>query len=158
MAREPIRVYADTSVFGGVFDADFAGPSQWFFDQVGEGAFVLVISGLVQREIAGAPDKVRDLFMKTLPTAETAVLTEAAVALRQAYLRAGVVTEKWSDDAMHVAIASCAGCDLIVSWNFQHIVHSGKIARYNEVNAAQGCGSIAIQSPEELMGHEAESL
>jgi hypothetical protein len=32
-----IRIYADTSVFGGVFDDEFAAASKIFFDQVEQG-------------------------------------------------------------------------------------------------------------------------
>ena len=57
-----IRVYADTSVFGGVFDDAFAKPSRTFFEQVRQGRFQLVSSALVREEIAAAPQEVRMLF------------------------------------------------------------------------------------------------
>ena len=158
MPEQPIRVYADTSVFGAVFEAQFADASRRFFAQAREGRFALVISALVQREIAGAPERVRELFMEMVPLAETAALTEAALALRQAYLRAGTVTERWADDALHVAVASCAGCDAIVSWNFRQLVHFGKIARYNEGTLAEGHRPIAIHSPAEVVDYEEEGL
>lgn len=44
----PIRVYADTSVFGGVFDSEFQSASRTFFDQVRGGRFQHVTSALVQ--------------------------------------------------------------------------------------------------------------
>lgn len=52
------RVYADTSVFGGVFDAEFAAPSRAFFDLVRSGRFRLVVSAIVQQEIDNAPEEV----------------------------------------------------------------------------------------------------
>ncbi len=39
-----IRVYTDTSVFGGVFDDEFKEETLSFFDLVKEGKFQLVIS------------------------------------------------------------------------------------------------------------------
>jgi hypothetical protein len=42
-----IRVYADTSVFGGVFDEEFKVPSRKFFDQGTSGEFALVTSAIV---------------------------------------------------------------------------------------------------------------
>jgi len=60
---------------------------------------------------------------------------------------AGIVTEKPTDDAFHVAIASASGCDLIVSWNFKHIVHFDKIPKYNAVNILNGYGQLGIYSP-----------
>ncbi|MBU0568859.1 hypothetical protein KJ693_12645 [bacterium] len=50
-----IRVYADTSIFGGVYDEEFKQPSLTFFEQVRAGQFVLVTSAVVQAEITLAP-------------------------------------------------------------------------------------------------------
>ena len=145
------RVYPDTSVFGGVFDDDFATASQAFFDQVRAGRFQLVTSFLVRNEIVTAPDPVRDLFAELLPQAETIDLSEGVLRLSQAYLSAGIVGPASAADALHVALASAAGCGLIVSWNFKHIVHYQKIPLYNAVNTLHGYGQIAIRSPQEVI-------
>jgi hypothetical protein len=76
-----------------------------------------------------------------------------ALSLRDAYLEAGVVTQQWADDALHVAIATVASCSLIVSWNFRHIVHFEKIPLYNAVNTLKGYGTIGIFSPLEVIGY-----
>ncbi len=52
-----MKVYADTSVFGGVFDEEFAEPSKEFFAEVKSGRFDLVVSAVVQAEIASAPEE-----------------------------------------------------------------------------------------------------
>ncbi len=83
-----------------------------------------------------------------------AVLSEAALELRQAYLDAGIVGPSSRSDALHVAMATVAGCDAIVSWNFKHIVHAGKIPSYNAVNAGRGLGPIQIHSPAEVLDYE----
>ncbi len=51
------------------------------------------------------------------------------------------------DDATHVAAATVARADAIVSWNFRHIVRLRKIKAYNQVNLAQGYGILTILSP-----------
>ena len=108
----PLRVYADTSVFGGTFDADFAAVSQIFFDQVRAGRFRLVTSIVVRDELTRAPQRVRDLFAELLPRAEIIDLSEAVLRLRQAYLAAGIVGPASAADALHVALATVAGCDI----------------------------------------------
>ncbi|OQW92270.1 MAG: hypothetical protein BWK79_15045, partial [Beggiatoa sp. IS2] len=118
----PIRVYADTSVFGGVFDEIFKTASRTFFQQVQEGRFQLVISSLVQKEIELAPIPVRDWFDEFAKLAEFIDLTDAALQLRNAYLEAGIVTPKSVADALHVALATVARCHWILSWNFKHLV------------------------------------
>ena len=75
----------------------------------------------------------------------------AAYTLREAYLEAGVLSPKWTADALHVAIATVGGCRAIVSWNFQHIVNFRRIPLYDGVNQMQGYGPIAIHSPPEVV-------
>ncbi len=60
--QKTISIYADTSVFGGVFDDEFNEPSKAFGDTVVSGRFIPVTSELVRQEIAAAPDAVRQLF------------------------------------------------------------------------------------------------
>ena len=62
MDNRPIKVYADTSVFGGVFDPEFSAPSRKFFGEVDAGGFSLVTSPVVEEEIGSAPEAVQDLF------------------------------------------------------------------------------------------------
>ena len=154
----PIRVYADTSVFGGVFDEEFQVASRTFFEQVRSGRFQLVTSAIVQEEIAPAPIEVREFFAGLLGIMEVADVSEDALGLRVAYLDAGIVSPKWSDDALHVAIATTSGCSLIVSWNFKHIVHFEKIPLYNAVNTLKGYSHIGIFSPLEVIRYEGEDV
>src|SRR3954464_11884148 len=85
-----LRVYADTSVFGGVFDEEFAGPSQAFFEAVRRGRFQLVLSAVVEQEVAAAPPQVQLLFDEMLTLAEVVGITEEARTLRNAYPNAGI--------------------------------------------------------------------
>lgn len=153
MKRVIQRTYVDTSVFGGAFDEEFETPSKMFFDLVKEERFRLVISDVVSREIAGAPESVMKLFDEMLPEAEVVRITDDALGLRQAYLDASIVSPRSADDALHVALATANGCAIIVSWNFRHIVHYEKMEQYNAVNTLQGFGRIAIHSPLEIVGH-----
>jgi len=158
MAKRILRVYADTSVFGGVFDEEFSDGSRTFFDQVRAGRFLLIVSATVRDEIDAAPPHVKDLFRSLVPIAQVVETTDEAVALRNAYLNAGIVSAKSIADALHVASATTCGASLVVSWNFAHIVHFDKIPLYNGVNAANGYPSIAIYSPLEVIGYEDENF
>jgi predicted nucleic acid-binding protein len=154
LSSRGLPVYADTSVFGGLFDAEFEATTRGFFREVQSGRFRLVTSALVQQEIDSAPPDVRASFASFVASAEVVPITEDAIGLRQAYVNAGVVTQKSLADALHVATASVSGCPLIVSWNFRHIVHFQKIPMYNAVNALLGYNSIAIHSPREVLDDE----
>jgi hypothetical protein len=93
-----------------------------------------------------------------LGLAEVTDITAGALELRDAYLQAKIVTPKYSADALYVALATVAGCSLIVSWNFQHIVHFQKIPLYNAMNTLQGYQTIAIYSPREVIRYEDEEI
>ncbi len=158
MARKQIRLYADTSVFGGVFDEEFQEPSRRFFEQVQRGRFLLVLSGIVHQELEGAPDEVKAVYDDVVPSAETIDVDGRVLQLRNAYLEARVVSQQYSDDALHVALATVSGCAAIVSWNFRHIVHFQKIPMYNAISEVNGYPAIAIYSPLEVIEHENEDL
>lgn len=149
-----IRVYADTSVFGGVFDAEFREASRTFFQLVAEGRFQLVISSVVQEEIEPAPENVRQFFSEMAATADFIATSDAAIQLRRAYIEAEIVTTKSISDALHVALATVAGCFAIVSWNFKHIVHFQKMPLYRAVNLLNGYNEINIYSPLEVINYE----
>ena len=55
------------------------------------------------------------------------------------------------DDATHVAAATAARADAIVSWNFKHIVHWDKIRLFNAVNLREGYAPLEIRSPKEVV-------
>ena len=152
--NETIRIYADTSVLGGVFDDEFQGPSKAFFDAIRGARFVLVTSELVRQEIQAGPKSVQELFFEILPLVDIAEITEEAVKLQQAYTEAGILSEKYSTDALHVALATVSQSSLIVSWNFKHIVNFQKIPMYNAVNKLHGYREIAIYSPLEVIEDE----
>jgi predicted nucleic acid-binding protein len=149
-----MRVYADTSVFGGVFDDEFSRPSKEFFEEVKEGRFLLVTSAIVQIEIFKAPQRIQEFFLEVTSNAKIAELTREVLELRQAYLNAKIVTPKSIEDATHVALASVYCCDMIVSWNFKHIVHFQKIPKYNAVNLLNGYNRLKIFSPSEVIGYD----
>ena len=58
------RVYADTSVYGGAFDEEFATASREFFEQVRRGRFALVTSTVVREELEAAPANLRQFFLR----------------------------------------------------------------------------------------------
>ena len=148
------RIYLDTSVFGGVFDVEFGEPSHLLFDAIRAEKFQLVTSEVVREEITEAPETVCNLFQEMVGNAEIVSITAEVLRLRDAYHAAGILSTQWLEDALHVALASCAGCDMLVSWNFKHIVHFQKIPLFNAVNTLQGFNEIRIYSPFEVIDYE----
>lgn len=156
MISQTRKIYVDTSVFGGVFDEGFDGASARLFAAVRASVFLLVTSEIVREEIAPAPEPVRDLFREMIRDAVVAPISAEALRLQEAYEAAGILTPQWKNDALHVALATVSGCDMIVSWNFSHIVNFRKIPLYNAVNVLQGFGSLQIYSPLEVVGDDSD--
>lgn len=70
--------------------------------------------------------------------------------LARAYIRKEVFSEKYIDDALHVAIASFYEISYVVSWNFEHLVKVKTRKLVNLVNMLEGFREIEIISPQEL--------
>ena len=150
----PIRVYVDTSVFGGVFDEEFDLASERFFKEATAKKFVLITSELVREEISAAPPEVQRYFEKMLPYCEIVEIQNEPLRLQAAYLNEEIVSSKYAADALHVALATVSGAKMIVSWNFKHIVNYQKIPLYNAVNTLKGYDTIEIYSPQEVIDDE----
>ena len=58
------------------------------------------------------------------------------------------------DDAYHIAVATVNRLDVLVSWNFKHIVNYDKIKLFNSINLRLGYPMIEIRSPKEFVKYE----
>ena len=149
------RIYTDTSVLGGCEDEEFAEHSIRLMEGFVRGGRVLVLSSLTIQELAAAPASVRRR-LASVPEAniETLQLGTEATELAEAYIAAGVVTGSMRADAQHIAIATVARVDVLVSWNFKHIVNLERIHGYNSVNLRHGYPMVEIRTPREVLSNE----
>ncbi len=147
-----LRIYLDTSVVGGCCDAEFMTPSCAMMDLFVSGKAILIFSSLLANELERAPASVQAWALK-IPEmfVERVESTAEAEALRDIYLAERVVGPASLLDAHHVALATVARADMIVSWNFKHIVHHEKMAGFNAVNMREGYAPIRIFSPLEVV-------
>jgi hypothetical protein len=146
------RYYFDTSVFGGVFDDEFAEPTRRLFARVRRGEITCMYSDLTKDELKGAPGRVNDHF-KSLPEkyVEFVKAPPDAYVLARQYLDAKVVGKTSEGDCLHIAIATIYKANLLVSWNFKHIVNITRIHGYNAVNLLHGHIQLDIRSPREII-------
>ena len=149
------RIYIDTSVVGGIFDNEFDVFTKMFFDKAFRGEIRLIISELLEEELINAPERVKDFF-RTLPTTQLELvrLTKEAIELAEMYIDEKVVGETSRADCRHIALATLNNADVLVSWNFQHIVNLKRIRGYNSINLREGLHTLEIRSPKELMEYE----
>jgi predicted nucleic acid-binding protein len=148
------RVYLDNSVIGGTFDAEFEEDTRGLLELIRTGEMQPVISEVTEAEARRAPEQVRELLDELLfdLNAEDVQLSAEAEALAAAYIAAGVVTQKYEADALHIALATLAKVDVLVSWNFRHIVNLKRIQGFNGVNLMRGYSTLEIRSPKEVIG------
>ena len=155
MDEKVAKIYLDTSVFGGYYDLDFEEDTQILFEKIKLGQFTIIYSTLTEDELLGAPERVRQLLPNLSETLKRRVeLTEEAVKLADTYLEENVVGRTSRSDCFHIAMATINEVDILVSWNFKHIVNVKRIRGYNAVNMKLGYRTIDIRSPKEIIYNE----
>lgn len=149
-----LDIYVDSSVVGGCEDPEFADDSRALWRMFVEGTHTLVLSAHTLRELQGAPPAVRRRIAE-VPEGHTVVLADTLQAeeLAEAYLSRGVIGPGSREDALHVALATVGRVDVLVSWNFRHIVNLGRIRLFNAANLEHGYGSLEIRTPAEVLDY-----
>jgi len=147
-----MRIYIDTSVIGGYFDDEFKEWSEILFKEIVRGKKIAIISEVTLGELENAPLHVRNL-LASVPekNKEIVLLDEESRHLSNLYIREKIVTEKSLLDTRHIAIASVNHADVLVSWNFKHIVNYKLIRLYNSVNLKYGYPVLEIRTPREII-------
>lgn len=145
-------LYLDTSVFSAFYDQrspERMKLTQQFWRKLPQ--YGKLCSHLTLEELRQT--KEQELRRKLLAlTQEFSILQPAQEekALAKAYVQAGVVPSKYFADALHIALAVLGGADILVSWNFQHLVKRSTRLLVNYVNATKGLRSIEILAPPEI--------
>ncbi|MEX0995685.1 MAG: PIN domain-containing protein [Flavobacteriaceae bacterium] len=149
-----MRIYFDTSVFGGYFDKEFEEFTKPLFERINKGEFKVLLSAVLQKELELAPEKIIKLITG-LKTEYTEFLNEDedVVELATEYIAEKVVGQTSYADCLHIALATINRADLLVSWNFKHIVNIERIRGYNSINIKNGYKQLEIRSPRELMNY-----
>ena len=148
-----LKVYIENSVIGGYFDDDFKETTQKLFEKFRNGVYKPVISSHVIAELEnGAPEHVKE-NLKTI-NYEEFIVNDEMIKLAEKYIEQKIVSENFYGDALHIAIATVVGVDVLVSWNFRHIVNLNRIRLFNSVNLREGYNILEIRSPKEVIDNE----
>ena len=143
--------YLDTSVFGGYYDDEFSANTIPFFERIIDERIQIFVSQLLIAELAEAPDEVRELLNEIPQEQRSFVeLTKEARTLANKYIEEKVVGQTSRADCQHIAMATLAKADVLVSWNFKHIVNLDRIRGYNGINLLMGYNQIEIRTPKEI--------
>ena len=149
------RFYFDTSVFGWVFDKEFEEVTLQLFERVNLGKVICLFSDLTETELLNAPENVKQHFKSLVKkNIERVIVTDEILTLASRYVAEKVVGQTSFDDCIHIATATIYKADILVSWNFKHVVNVYRIRGYNSVNIRSNYQSLEIRSPKEIIEYE----
>ena len=112
------------------------------------GSRIAVISDITLDELSfSRPEVLNHLSSVSDDYKEYAANDEESEELAEHYIREGAVTKAFHEDALHIAIATIHKVDVLVSWNFKHIVNLNRIRKYNAVNLMTGYPMIESEIP-----------
>jgi hypothetical protein len=111
-----------------------------------------VISNVVQEELERAPANLRQSILEGIRGLELELFVEDLESRRlfAVYEQARVVPARYRNDLRHVAVATVARADALVSWNFKHLVNLKTRRMVHATNLRLGYPLIDIVSPEEV--------
>ena len=148
-----MTLYLDTSVISALFDKrnpERKALTKDFFE--GRMADRLLVSELTLAEVENTPSEDLRRSMRTITDRYDVVsVTEDAERLAHRYVEAGAVGSTYTADAYHIAIAVVCTADILVSWNFRHIVRRKTRDIVNMINTTVGYPHMEIVSPGELL-------
>jgi predicted nucleic acid-binding protein len=149
------RIYLDTSVFGGYYDTEFELWTKILFEKIIKGEYKIIFSKLIDIELFSAPEQVKKIA-ELIPENNIirVDITDEATELAEQYLSENVVGKTSRADCTHIAIATLNNADILVSWNFKHIVNINRIRGYNSVNYKFGHKILEIRTPREILEYE----
>ncbi len=146
------RIYTDTSVLGGCLDIEFDKYSLELINEFKAGSKIITISDLTLKELENAPLEVQAVLDGLSGiNIEYVELDDEARFLADKYIKEEAISEKHLVDSQHIAIATINRNDVLVSWNFKHIVNLRRIHLYNSTNLKYGYPIIEIRSPREVI-------
>jgi predicted nucleic acid-binding protein len=156
--RKP-RVYLDTSVWNFYLVEDVPERHErrelthQLFDQLRAGDYETYISVVVLDEIAAAAEPRRSELYDLVDEISPVVLelTAEILDLSREYIVKGTIPAKHGNDALHIAVAVTNDLDVLLSWNFTHIVKLKTRRVVSATSRLLGYKEIEICSPEEVV-------
>jgi predicted nucleic acid-binding protein len=151
--KSKIRIYLDTSVVSALFDKrnpQRQNLTHLFFEKTND--FDTYVSELVLAEIDNTKDlNLRTMLKEKATSFEILPISEESRILAEEYIRQGAIPTDYSEDALHISIATINGINFLLSWNFEHIVKVRTRRIVNMVNILLNYSDLDIVTPAELI-------
>ena len=146
------KVYLDTSVISHLEQDDAPDKmkdSHILWEEIKKGRYDVYVSETVIGEMMGASKEKRTLLAGHLQAIPHAILAsnDAVEKYAAKLIEVGVLTQKSYNDCLHIAHAVVNRCDMILSWNFSHMVRVKTIDGVRYVSSILGYGKMGIYAP-----------
>ena len=152
-----LRVYLDTSIFNFAISTQNVPLEEEatlkLIEEIKAGKFLPYISQVTIDEILKAGEKRREELFKVVKdiVPEELPIIEEADKLADRYLELKIIPAKEQNDALHIAVATVHHLDVIISWNFEHMVKLKTRQHVPAINTLMGYKPIEICSPLEVI-------
>ena len=147
-----IRIYLDTSVLSAYCDdrvPERRSATEEFWQRRKE--FELATSEVARDELMRVRNQtLKEEFAGLLAELKIHLVTEEMRILADRYVDSAVFGPASFNDALHVAAAVITRQDILLSWNFRHLVNRRRRAAVNQINVSAGLPAIEILAPPEL--------
>jgi hypothetical protein len=119
------------------------------------GSKIVLVSDVLVAEIERAPQNVKNLLAQLQNAAHEFLESNSEIEnLAQRYIQKGILEKTSMNDARHIATASFYKADVLVSWNFKHIVNYKRIHLIQAANLEEGYLALEIRNPKEVIDYE----
>ena len=154
-----LKVYLDTSVVSYLYQVDAPEKMQNTLDLwklFKNKVYEVYISDIVIREISGCNEEKLKILLDYLDQIDYNIVEtdEDTVELAGKFIDFGILKQKSFDDCQHIAAAILAGCDIITSWNFKHIVNVKTVRGVKVITTLEGYKDLLIYPPSVLIESE----
>lgn len=154
-----LKVYLDTSVVSYLYQVDAPEKMQNTLDLwelFKNKVYEVYISDIVIREISGCNEEKLEILLDYLDQIDYNIIEtdEDTVELAGKFIDFGILKQKSFDDCQRIAAAILAGCDIITSWNFKHIVNVKTIRGVKVITTLEGYKDLLIYPPSVLIESE----
>ena len=146
-----LKVYLDTSVISYLEQDDAPekmADTRAVWETLKRGDYDIFVSQVVLKELNDCKDlrkKLREINFNVVE------ITEDTIALAEKFIDFGILKQKSLDDCQHIAAAILNDCDIIISWNFKHIVNVKTIRGIKVITTMQGRKDLLIYPPTALL-------
>lgn len=151
-----LKIYLDTSVISHLEQNDVPEKMEqtrklWKILQTGK--YEVIISDLVLAEINECKEPKGSILKEYLAQInyKRVDITEEAEEIANEIINEKILTQRSFDDCLHIASAILNDCNIIVSWNFKHMVNVDTINGIRKITFAKRYNNIDIYAPYVLL-------